>query len=162
MCERKRRSPKTVPWGTLDVTSVWVECISHRRTPCVMFTKNHLVQWKVFPEWQSSRVCEDEDDDRGTLLNALLKSSKMTSIWWPAGWQSRGLWLQAGVRRSTCVEINVDCYSVPCSRRSASRCYCGQCAPVPCTWWTWVTLGGNCFLGVSPFRVYGYRQLLGI
>ena len=43
MYERKRRGPRTVPWGTPDVTFAWVECIPSSRTSCVLSAKNDLI-----------------------------------------------------------------------------------------------------------------------
>ena len=48
MYERKRRGPRTVHWGTHDVTFAWEECIPSSRTSCVLSAKNDLIQWNVF------------------------------------------------------------------------------------------------------------------
>ena len=79
ICIRNRSGPRTVPWGTPDVTGLASDDIPSKKTVCSRSVMNDEIHHRVVPvtpidsSFFSRCVC-------ATLSNAFEKSNKMASV----------------------------------------------------------------------------------
>ena len=77
---RKRRGPRTVPWGTPERTGDGSDLAPSTSTVCVLLVRK---EWIHFNIW--GPIPSDDAFARrilwSTLSNALLKSKRMASVW---------------------------------------------------------------------------------
>ena len=77
---RNNRGPRTVPWGTPDVTGLVSDDFPSRMTVCSRCDRNYAIHPRVFPVIP---IASSLSNRRlwATLSNAFAKSSRMASVW---------------------------------------------------------------------------------
>ena len=80
MYTRNNRGPRTVPWGTPDVTRLVFDDFPSRMTVCSRCDRNYAIHPRVFPVIPIASSLRNRCL-WATLSNAFAKSSRMASVW---------------------------------------------------------------------------------
>ena len=152
MYARKRRGPRTVPWGTPDVMSAGEECTPSRSTSCFLSAKNDPIHLSVlsWTPWKSKFV---EKSGMWYLIKGFTKVQKNDVNLFP-------LWKTAGNLMGGDDKLrfgsHAGCRGGFCCCRSVAWRYYTQCVPALCMLWTWGTQGIIAGLVFRPVLADGY------